>query len=116
MQNVTVQKEALLAALRTNRAEHRNLFEKAQEVFRSEIIKALDRRLKDARGGGRISTYIDLVEPQDYTESFDRAIQMVEWSVGDTIELSERDFQRYVLNDWEWSGAFAKNTMTYVTS
>lgn len=114
MQNITVDKQKLLDTLRENREEHRNLFLAAQDVFRQKVVEALDRRLAEARAGGKIDLYISLTEPQDYTSSFDRAIQMIEWDEGDQITLSEKDFQRFVLNDWEWAGNFAASTMSYV--
>lgn len=100
MQNITVSKKDLLETLTTKRGEHRSVFDKAQVAYREQVIQ----------------TWIDLPEPKDYTDEFDKAIAMVEWQVGDTIELSERDFQRYVLNQWEWAGAFAATTSTYLGS
>ena len=114
MEKITVNKEKLLTTLQTNRSEHRAMFEKAQEVYRAEVIKVLDKRLKQARKGGRIVTFINLPEPVDYTTEFDRAIAMVEWNEGNEVTLSERDFQRYVLNMWEWQQNFAASTMRYV--
>lgn len=116
MEIITVNKEKLLDTLRTNRDAHHDLFVKAQEVFREKVIEALDKRLEAARNGGKIDLRIGLPEPLDYTDSFERAIAMVEWAEGNTVELSERDFQRYVLNDWEWAVAFAQNTGSYLVS
>jgi hypothetical protein len=114
VKSVYVNKERLLETLRENREEHRALFEEAQVKYREKVIEVLDKRLAEARAGGRVRTYINLPEPVDYTKNFDEAIQMVEWEESDSIELDERDFQRYVLNKWEWAGAFAANTTAYV--
>lgn len=114
MENITVDKAELKKTLETNREKHRQTFLTAQEVFRTKVIETLDERLRIAREGGRIDLLIMLPEPQDYTESFDRAISMVDWAQGDSITLSEKDFQRYVLNDWEWARAFAASTQAYV--
>lgn len=114
MQNITVDKDRLLKTLKTNRDEHRDLFLQAQGVFRQKVIEALDERLARARGGEKVELFISLREPQDYTEEFDRTISMIEWSQGDTMDLSEKDFQRYVLNKWEWAEAFASSTAQYL--
>lgn len=114
MQTITVAKDQLLATLKDNREAHRELFLKAQDAFRERVIEVLDHKLAEAREGHKVELWIRLPEPEDHTDSFDRAIAMVEWAVGDTIELSEKDFQRYVLNLWEWEQAFAANTMSYV--
>jgi hypothetical protein len=114
MQNITVSKAKLLQQLQDNRASHRALFLQAQEVFREKVIQTLDQRLAQARSGGRIELFINLPEPVDYTDEFDRAIAMMEWEESDQITLSEKDFQRYVLNKWEWAAAFAANTQSYL--
>jgi len=116
MENVTVEKAKLLDTLKTNRTAHRELFLEAQTVYAQKVIETFEERLAAARRGDRVSTSIHLPEPRDYTDAFDRAIKMIEWSIGDTVELSEHDFQRYVLNDWEWQQAFASSTQMYVGS
>lgn len=116
MQNITVSKGTLLEALEANRAEHRELFLAAQKAYREKVIELLDQRLAQARSGGRIELYFALPEPEDHTDSFDTAISMIEWEVGDTIVLSEKDFQRYVLNKWEWRHSFEANTQSYLAS
>lgn len=114
MQNITVNKSALLDKLRENRDDHVGLFLKAQEAYRKKLIEVLDDRLAQARADRKVSTYIAMPEPVDYTEEFEKAIAMVEWAEGDTIDLSEKDFSRYVLNKWEWAAAFATNTTAYL--
>lgn len=114
MQNITVDKDKLLATLRTNRDQHHELFLKAQDVFRNRVIEVLDERLAQAREGRKVDLFIGLPEPVDYTDKFDESIAMVEWAEGSTMDLSEKDFQRYVLNKWEWAAAFAASTKSYL--
>lgn len=113
MQTITVPKEKLLATLQENREAHRETFLKAQGVFRERVITALDERLQAIRDGQKIDLQIYMPEPVDYTDSYDRAIAMVEWAVGDTMELSEKDFKQFVLNDWDWGRMFAESTVSY---
>lgn len=114
MKEITVDKERLGQTLVRNRDEHQHLFQTAQREFRAKFIEVLERRLAAARSGDPVKAYLSMPEPVDYTEAFDRAIAMVEWAEGDTITLSEQDFQRYILNKWEWSPAFEANTVAYV--
>lgn len=114
MKDITVDKAKLMETLRANRDEHRSIFLKAQEIYREEVIRILDKNLEDARAGREIVTFISLPQPQDYTAEFDKVIKMLEWEEDDLISLGERDFARYVLNEWEWKAAFAANTSSYV--
>jgi hypothetical protein len=111
-----VLKDHLLKKIKENRANHRAEFLAAQTVYRQRVIEELDKRLDDARNGRTISLVFSLPTPQDYTESYDTAIAMLEWEQGDKVEISEDDFRRYVENKWEWARAFAANTSIYTTS
>jgi excinuclease UvrABC nuclease subunit len=113
METIDVSKVELLAKLKQNREEHKDLFQKAQVKWREKFIEALDERLAQAKAGKPVSIFFSLPEPVNYTEAFDQAILMVEWAQGAIITLDERDFRRYVMNQWEWAKVFAENTASY---
>ena len=116
MENITVDKETLLEKMRDNRDHHRLQFLKAQDKYRDAVIKALDERLQQARNGGPLNLGFTLPEPRNYTDEYDAAIAMVEWDQGDVIVLSQQDFERFVLNQWEWARAFKMSTQSYLDS
>lgn len=112
MNNVKVQKAALLAKLQTNRTSHRELFLKAQEGYRKVVIEELDKSLQDARAGKALRVFLQLQAPQDHTDDYDNVISMLEMSVDDVIELEAHDFQCYVMDKWTWmQAATTLNTM-----
>ena len=113
MDTITVDKEDLLATLRDNRQQHREIFERAQVVYREKVIEELDRALDDAKNGRKIIRHIALPEPEDHTKDFDTAIQMLEWDTAETVTLDRRDFARFVQNRWEWDQTFRQNTVGY---
>jgi hypothetical protein len=114
LNQVTVKKDELMDALRTNMSEHRDMFEKAQKGFREQVIELLDRRLKDARDGKKVELFIGLTEPQDHTSDYERAIRMLEMSVDDEITMSARDFEQFVMDNWEWKRNFVETSAMYV--
>ena len=114
MSNVTCKKAEILAALRKNRDAHRDIFLAAQNGYRKEVIAELEKSLKDAREGRNVQTTIELEAPEDHTKDYDRIIRMLEMSVKDEIEVSELQFQQYVLDDWTWKFHFASNSARYV--
>jgi len=114
MEYIKVDKADLLEKLRTNREEHRSMFLKAQEVYRTAMIAELDRALQDAREGRDIVRMFRLPVPEDHTADFDTVIEMLEWEQGKTIKLAHHDFQQYVQNQWGWRASFAANTQSYL--
>ena len=113
MKSVTVDRGKLLGILRTNRDKHREVFEKAQIGYRDKWIEILESRLEDARLGRPLDRGVWLNEPVDQTKDYDRAIRMVEMHVDDTIELDERRFANYVLDDWDWTEQFTTTNSMY---
>ncbi len=114
MEKIRVSKSKLLSVLKTNRAKHREIFLKAQKEYRKAAIKELDAMLAEARDGKKIRRSVNLIQPQDHTSDYDRAIRMVEWSIDDNIELSEQEFAWYVQNHWSWFQQFRGSTVGYV--
>jgi hypothetical protein len=114
MQTITVDKKTLIETITKNREEHREMFLKAQEKYREKVVQLLAARLEQARQGKKIDLFIRLPEPVDYTSSYDTALNMLQWEVGDQVELAQEDFERYVENNWEWRAHWTANTESYL--
>ena len=111
MNTVKVKREELLAKVRSNRDAHRTLFLKAQEGYSKLVIEELDRMLQDAKDGLSIRRSVTLTEPSNHLKDYDRVVTMLEMSVDDTITLDAQDFDRCVMDSWDWSRfALATNT------
>jgi hypothetical protein len=59
---------------------------------------------------------LDIIYPEDHSKDYDRAIRMVELSVYDNVELTEAQFESYVLNNWDWKQSFLASNAGYATS
>src|SRR5437773_4424900 len=110
MDKVTVDKLNLLEKLLANRDDHRRIFNEALDGFHREAEAELQKRMNDIRAGKRYSIQIYKRVPSDHTSDYDRAIRMVEMSIGDTVTLSEKDFAQYVMDDWGWQKEFVRNS------
>lgn len=114
MNTITVNKQRLIETLVHNKDEHRAIFEKAQEVYRQRMVEELDRALAEAKAGRKIVRAFSLPVPEDHTDDFTTAIEMMEWETADEVELEQSDFQCYVQNQWRWRASFAGNTQAYL--
>lgn len=114
MQTVKVAKADLIATIQENRDAHRDQFLAAQVKYREKVIEELDRRLAMVRDGRQFDLAFRLPEPVDYTSEYDTVLSMLEWEVDDFVELEHHDFERYVLNKWEWARNFAASTQSYL--
>jgi hypothetical protein len=114
MDTVKVNKQQLIDTLTINRNEHRSLFLKAQEKYREKVIEVLEERLRLARENREINIVFNLPEPTDYTESYDNALAMLAWEVGDEVDLDETSFRQLVLNQWHWQKLFTQTSLSYI--
>ncbi len=114
MNIVKVKKARLLEKLKANREAHRANFLKAQEGFRLEVIEQLDKALQEARDGKRFKTYFQMPEPIDQTPEYDTAIEMLDWVVGDEIELTQQAFRQYIFDDWSWKDNWINTNTAYM--
>lgn len=115
MEKVLVKKLDLRAKILINRNKHWDVFLKALKVYEEQAIIAFQNRIEALRNGEIVDSYLRLERPQDHTRDYERVLQMLDMSVDDEIELSENDFGRYVMDDWEWSQGFIANTSSYLS-
>lgn len=113
MENVRLRKDVLLEKVLANRDGHRSIFEEAVEGYKAETIRQLEAHLDAVRSGKVRRIVVSLPMPEDHTRDYDRAIQMIEMDTRDEIELSEYDFQSYVLDDWNWKRQFLTTNSAY---
>lgn len=112
--------EELLETLKRNREAHQAEFTEAVKNFKLRAASALSRRAEvlenDDFDFAQFTLSFNLPKPQEFTGDFDRAIAQLEWAqrAGEsTVLLDQRDFDRFVLNRWEWAQAFASSTSLY---
>lgn len=111
--NFRVDKSMLRSKLEDNRDEHKKTYEKAMEAYWESFEEALRMSLVRVRDKLETSHTVSVRKPVCYLEDFDKAITAVDWMVGETIELTEGQFERYVLNKWPWDDIYAMNTLSY---
>ncbi len=119
MKPVTVNRDRLLETLRLNRDVHRKTFLESFAGYRDALVTFFEEEVR------RVRLFVEEpvtepyvidavpVPPIEYTKYYERAISLIEWSLGEEIVLDVRDFDRYVLNEWEWSPAFEGTKARY---
>ena len=113
MRTVMVRKEELVEVLQKNRERHGGVFEESYKKFIKAVESELEARLARIRRGKSVELHIRLPEPRNMTESYDRALQMLEMETRDEIELSEQEFQQFVQDDWTWKREFVSTAASY---
>ncbi len=112
--NITANKADLIKTVTENRDAHREVFEKALEVYRRRWIELLEAKIESAKRGDKISQTFRIPVPEDHTDDFDNVLTMLEWHTGDEVTLDEYQVATWIRNEWGWQHSFAANTQSYV--
>jgi hypothetical protein len=117
MDDSKITKENLLERLEANRARHREVFELAINAYKDKMTDLLENLIERAKNGQVIpqKALYDLPMPEDHTNDYDVAIEQLKLDVRKKFFLSERDFRRFVMDQWEWQQSFTSNTVAYTT-
>lgn len=113
MKAIRVNKVALVSTLKKNRDNHRKIFLEAVDGYKKTIIKELEFRLEQAKKGKRVEHFINIQQPQDQTRDYDRVLGMLDMSLDTEVDLTEQDYQAYVLDDWGWKKNFLHSNALY---
>lgn len=141
---VEVEREKLVETLKQNRDKHIENYKiaitgyrvmataKLKEGYEAAKLK-LEKNLKrgiasleefDPENPQGASDYLVLVEgiqvslkvPRNYSKEYDAAIDMAEWDVRKTLELTHAEFQCFVRDEWNWTNDFSTTNAMYRAS
>lgn len=138
---VTVNREKLLETLKANREKHQKDYDEAVAGYKSIATERLQKLMSKSVEAVKdnydmllkklskfdpssVDTFddrvvlvqamsFDLKVPKNHVSSYDVAIKMAEWEVNETVELTQAQFQCFVMDDWDWQEEFQTIKMSY---
>jgi hypothetical protein len=113
VQDITVSKEELHKALKTNLERHKKVLAAAMEGYRSQVLSLLEEMVAKLKAGVTPDVGISLPRPSDYTSDYRRVMKMLEMHKGETVKLDETMFAQYVMDQWHWRRGWMKMSSNY---
>lgn len=114
-QTVNVSRERLLGALKENLVKHKVAYDSAVVNYRlalqADLTKALieandpESNLRDIR--------VEFSHPTSYASQYQQVIDMLEFSVDETISLDSEAFRAYIKDEWSWKSSFEMSNSTF---
>lgn len=116
-QSVNVSRAKLLAALKENLTKHKSDYAEAVINYRVALQSDLTAALVQANDPkSRLDKIkVDFAHPQSYASQYQQVIDMLEFSVDETINLDSQAFRAYIKDEWSWKGAFEMTNSTYAS-
>lgn len=117
MKDVQIDKGTVLEKLIENRETHIEQYSQAVEGYKETVIKTIDKTKREFKKTGKLdaSALYRLSEPESHENDYDVSIQMLEMDEREIVTLSRSDFERYVLDEWEWKQRFAATSAQYTS-
>ena len=112
-QSVTVNRLALIKAIKEGRDQHRAQYDEAVVDFKAKLEAELSRVLKQVRKGNVQEHHVNVTPPPCHLTDYDDVIEMMEMSVDENITLDRDAFKAYFKNEWSWTRTFNTLNSSY---
>ena len=138
---VEVEKDRLLKTLKSNLTQHKADYQESVEGYQAKMLEEIEKaqqsavskieanikkareraRSFDPKDPSKFNGYFSIVEqqtinlpvPKDYSDYYEKAIQIVEWEHNPTLTLEYSEFVCFVLDEWDWKEDFANTQALY---
>lgn len=116
MQSIKMKKDELLKLVKENRGKHKESYDEACVVYKTQVVKELKRLLRQAKKEEdvtKIEIFVNLTQPFNSLKDYDRVISMLQHETDPVIELSHQEYAQYVQDEWHWKQQFTATNAVY---
>lgn len=110
---VTCPKDAILATLKANRAQHALFVAEARAGYIQKAKAVLGEKLAALLENKPVALKFGLQVPKDFTTVYDTTINMLTAHTGDTVTLSADEYRHLVDDEWNWTREFLAMNAEY---
>jgi hypothetical protein len=116
-QTVNVSRKKLLDALEENLKKHCLAYEKAVLDYRKALQVDLTEALVKANDpkSNLADIKVEFKHPVSYAAQYVQVIDMLKFSVDETIQLESEAFRAYVKDEWSWKSGFELTNRLYAS-
>jgi len=113
MKTVKINRDDLLEVLINNREKHNRNVSELKADRQAAIIEWMESSIKEFATYTKEPELKDFPKIGDNSSAYDRAIRMMEMSVDKEIELSESEFDQYVMDNWSFNHDLLRTATFY---
>lgn len=112
MENIRINKQELLTIVKENRKKHKLEYSEAIKAYRVKAGDLLEQEVQKIINGEKFELRFNLQQPRSYIKEYDLAIQMLEMSIEDSVEISDYEFRQLVNDEWDWKESFRSSYLS----
>jgi hypothetical protein len=119
LKTVNINKIQLINILKENLKKHAEDLDKVLINYRQEMIIKFQDHLTMFKTANTPKDIMELElnmwpqKPISHIDDYNKALRMAELSVDDVIELDEREFSKFVMDEWAWKQEFEMTKTLY---
>lgn len=118
--SVNVSRVVLLEKLYANLKVHQQEYQEALAEYHVRLeadLRTALKKVKNVEDVEQLKKFrFSLPFPQNHISDFKEAIEMLELSVDDHINLDQESFRAFVKNEWPWSEDFTNTKLKYLVA
>lgn len=96
---IKLKKKKLLAKILDNKKKHIKEYNQATHAYHKEALRQLNAEKDRLLNKASLDIKLDLITPIDNSKNYDKIYQMFEWEISANVELTQSEFNEYVLDD-----------------
>jgi len=104
---------SVLGTLQENREKHKQVVKEARVGYLDAAKKELAKRLEQLASGKLVSLTFSLSMPQDYTNVYDTAIEMLKMHTEQQVELDSSQVRSLIQDQWDWKRVWTHTNSAY---
>jgi len=116
--------EAAKVKIEEKKKEFSSFFAETQKDIEfqfSKFLEKLDSKIPLSNTASvalkfNVNQFLGIIYPENHSTDYEKAIRKLELSIFDKVTLSEEEYERYVLNNWEWRNSFLASNTSYINS
>lgn len=114
MERINLNRKELISKIEKNLNLHKKIYDETMVAFKKKYLEKLSKMT--AEGNNDIFTLtLDLEKPEDHSQDYKNALEMIKMDCREVVILSEIEFLRYVLNRWSWIQRFKHSYVSNIT-
>lgn len=109
---ILVVKEDLIKQIKANKEKHQGEYATAVENYKKEAQEQLDEAAKRL-AEGKYDLRLNLITPIDNSLEYDKLVTMFNWEIKNEVELSQGEFNEYVLDETNFARVSRASNTAY---
>jgi len=110
---ININKADLIAKIKENKQAHIKDYTEAVEAFKIQANNQIEKAGKHLESGELNEIKLNLKVPVNKESEYDKLVIMFEWEQKDIVELSQQEFNEYILDESDFAVAARLQNSTY---